>query len=49
MIMIDIATAQVGTTSLTLRACNIGGCSSTVPFGFGKQLPSVPSQLRLVP
>jgi len=45
----DVADAVQGTTyNLTIAACNVWGCSSTVPFAFGKQLPSAPSQLRLV-
>ena len=46
----DIGSAVQGTTyTLTIAACNVWGCSVTVPFGFGKQLPSAPSNLRLVP
>lgn len=46
----DVGSAVQGTTyNLTVAACNVWGCSSTVPFGFGKQLPNAPSQLRLVP
>jgi hypothetical protein len=45
----DVADAVQGTTyNLTIAACNVWGCSSTVPFAFGKQLPVAPSQLRLV-
>lgn len=45
----DVGSAVQGTTyNLTIAACNVWGCSSTVPFAFGKQLPAVPSQLRLV-
>ena len=44
----DVESAVVGTTNLTVAACNIWGCSVTVPFAFGKQLPNAPSQLRLV-
>jgi hypothetical protein len=46
----DVGSAVQGTTyNLTIAACNVWGCSSTVPFAFGKQLPSAPSQLKLVP
>lgn len=46
----DVAEAVQGTTyTLTIAACNVWGCSTTVPFVLQKQLPSAPSQLRLVP
>ena len=46
----DVADAVQGTTyNLTIAACNVWGCSVTVPFVFQKQLPSAPSQLKLVP
>jgi hypothetical protein len=46
----DVGSAVQGTTyNLTIAACNVWGCSSTVPLAFGKQLPNAPSQLRLVP
>ena len=46
----DVGSAVQGTTyNLTIAACNVWGCSVTVPFAFGKQLPVAPSQLRLVP
>jgi hypothetical protein len=46
----DVADAVQGTTyNLTIAACNVWGCSTTVPFVLQKQLPSAPSQLRLVP
>ena len=46
----DVGSAVQGTTyNLTIAACNVWGCSVTVPFAFGKQLHAVPSQLRLVP
>ena len=45
----DVGSAVQGTTyNLTIAACNVWGCSTTVPFAFGKQLPNAPSQLRLV-
>ena len=45
----DVGSAVQGTTyNLTIVACNVWGCSVAVPFAFGKQLPNVPSQLRLV-
>ena len=46
----DVADAVQGTTyNMTVAACNIWGCSVTVPFVLQKQLPVAPSQLRLVP
>jgi hypothetical protein len=46
----NVGSAVQGTTyNLTIAACNVWGCSSTVPFAFGKQLPVVPTQLKLVP
>jgi len=46
----DVAEAVQGTTyNLTIAACNVWGCSTTVPFVLQKKLPSAPSQLRLVP
>ena len=46
----DVGSAVQGTTyNMTVAACNIWGCSVTVPFVLQKQLPVVPSQLRLVP
>jgi len=46
----DVASAVQGTTyNLTIAACNVWGCSDTVPFELQKKLPSAPSQLRLVP
>jgi len=46
----DVGSAVQGTTyNLTIAACNVWGCSVTVPFVLQKQLPVVPSQLRLVP
>ena len=46
----DVGSAVQGTTyNLTIAACNVWGCSDTVPFVLQKQLPVVPSQLRLVP
>ena len=46
----DVGSAVQGTTyNLTIAACNVWGCSVTVPFVLQKQLPSAPSQLRLVP
>ena len=46
----DVASAVTGTTyTMAIAACNVWGCSTTVPFVLQKQLPSAPSQLRLVP
>ena len=46
----DVGSAVQGTTyNLTIAACNVWGCSVTVPFAFGKQLPVAVNQLRLVP
>jgi len=47
---IDVGGAVTGTTyNMTVAACNVSGCSTTVPFVLLKQLPGVPSLLRLVP
>lgn len=44
----DVGSAVQGTTyNLTIAACNVWGCSTTVPFAFGKQLPVAVNQLRL--
>ena len=46
----DVGSAVQGTTyNLTIAACNVWGCSDTVPFELQKKLPSAPSQLGLVP
>jgi hypothetical protein len=46
----DVGSAVQGTTyNLTIAACNVWGCSVTVPFAFGKQLPVAVNQLRLAP
>ena len=45
----DVGSAVQGTTyNLTIAACNVWGCSVTVPFELQKKLPNAPSQLRLV-
>lgn len=44
----DLAAVPNGTYELTVAACNMWGCSSTVPFVFTKQLPSAPAGLRLL-
>jgi hypothetical protein len=44
----DVGSAVQGTTyNLTIAACNVWGCSVTVPFAFGKQLPSAVVGIRL--
>lgn len=44
----DVGSAVEGTTyALTVSSCNVWGCSVTVPFAFGKQLPSAVVGIRL--
>lgn len=43
----DLSSVNSGTYTLTVAACNVWGCSSTAPFGFSKQAPSVPAGLRI--
>lgn len=46
----DVGSAVQGTTyNLTIAACNVWGCSVTVPFSLKKELPSATNGLRLVP
>jgi len=44
----DLASINNGTYTLTVAACNVWGCSSTVPFVFTKQLPTAPVGVRLL-
>ena len=43
----DLAPVQNGTYTLTVAACNVWGCSSTVPFVFNKAIPAAPAGLRI--
>ena len=43
----DLASINNGTYTLTVAACNVWGCSSTVPFVFNKAIPAVPAGLRI--
>lgn len=44
----DVASAVVGTTALTVKACNVWGCSTTVPFDLVRPaVINAPSGLRL--
>jgi ribosomal protein S18 acetylase RimI-like enzyme len=47
----DVGSAVQGTTyNLTIAACNVWGCSTTVPFDLVRRaVPSVPSGTALVP
>lgn len=45
----DIASAVVGTTPLTIKACNLWECSVAVPFDLIREPAiSVPQRLKLV-
>ena len=44
----DLASIQSGTYNVQVAACNVWGCSSTVPFVFTKQLPTAPAGVRLL-
>ena len=44
----DLAAIQSGTYNVQVAACNVWGCSSTVPFVFTKQLPTAPVGVRLL-
>lgn len=43
----DLSGVASGTYNLTVAACNMWGCSSTVPFVFTKVIPTAPASLRL--
>ena len=43
----DLASVNSGTYTLTVAACNVWGCSSTVPFVFTKVIPTAPVGLKL--
>lgn len=43
----DLSGVASGTYNLTVAACNVWGCSSTVPFVFTKVIPTAPASLRL--
>lgn len=45
----DIASASVGTTPLTFKACNLWECSAAVPFDLVREPPvTAPKGLKLV-
>lgn len=44
----DVAGIPNGSHAITVSACNMWGCSVTVPFEFSAATPSVPKGLRLV-
>jgi hypothetical protein len=44
----DLAGIPSGSHAITVAACNMWGCSVTVPFEFSAATPSVPKGLRLV-
>ena len=45
----DVATAAIGTTSLTIQACNVWGCSVSVPFAFTRPAAlNAPAGIKLV-
>lgn len=43
----DLSSVNSGTYTLTVAACNVWGCSSTVPFVFTKVIPTAPVGLKL--
>jgi len=43
----DLSGVASGTYNLTVAACNMWGCSSTVPFVFNKAIPAAPAGLRI--
>lgn len=43
----DLSSVNSGTYTLTVAACNVWGCSSTVPFVFNKAVPAAPAGLRI--
>jgi len=46
----DVASAVVGTTALTVKACNMWGCSTATPFSLVRPpSPNAPSGIVLVP
>ena len=44
----DLTGIPPGTHAIAVAACNMWGCSTTVPFAFSATIPSVPGGLRLV-
>lgn len=45
----DLATIPTGAHNISVRACNLWGCSSAVPFSFTKELPVAPANTRITP
>ena len=43
----DLASAPNGENNIQIAACNVWGCSSTVPFVFNKAIPAAPAGLRI--
>jgi hypothetical protein len=43
----DLASAPNGENDIQIAACNVWGCSSTVPFVFNKAIPAAPAGLRI--
>ena len=43
----DLTGISNGSHNMTVAACDIWGCSSTVPFGFAKTVPGAPANLKL--
>lgn len=43
----DLNAVPAGSHTINVVACNAWGCSTAVPFSFGKQIPNPPTGLRL--
>lgn len=43
----DLSSIADGTHSWSVKACNLWGCSATVPFGFTKSLPVPAGNLKI--
>ena len=43
----DLAGIAAGSHAVTIAACNVWGCSSTVPFVFTKTVPNAPAGVSL--
>jgi hypothetical protein len=43
----DLGSISAGTHNVTVAACDMWGCSSTVPFGFSKAVPGAPANTKL--
>lgn len=44
----DLSSVAIGSYTLSLKACNVWGCSSASPFQFTKTLPTPPVNARIV-